>query len=74
MPAWSSVYQIQFVIGLIVMVAVLLLVRHQQANPNGGGRAGRFLCTAAHARLAAPDTCLCLLWIHVFTGAGFPNH
>ena len=40
--AWSSVYQIQFVIGLIVMLAVLLLVRHQQANPSGGGGLGGF--------------------------------
>ena len=40
--AWSSVYQIQFVIGLVVMLAVLLLVRHQQANPSGGGGLGGF--------------------------------
>ena len=35
--AWSSVYQIQFAIGCVVMVAVFLLVRHHQANPTGGG-------------------------------------
>lgn len=40
--AWSSVYQIQFAIGCVVMVAVFLLVRHHQANPTGGGGLGGF--------------------------------
>ena len=40
--AWSSVYQIQFAIGFVVMIAVFLLVRHQQANPSGGGGLGGF--------------------------------
>ena len=40
--AWSSVYQIQFAIGCVVMVAVFLFVRHHQANPTGGGGLGGF--------------------------------
>ena len=40
--AWSSVYEIQFFIGLAVLVAVLLLVRHQQAAPSGGAGFGGF--------------------------------
>ena len=40
--AWSSVYQVQFAIGFAVLIAVFLLVRHQQANPSGGGGLGGF--------------------------------
>lgn len=40
--AWSSVYQIQFAIGFVVMIAVFFLVRHQQASPSGGGGLGGF--------------------------------
>lgn len=40
--AWSSVYEIQFFIGVGVLVAVLLLVRHQQAVPSGGAGFGGF--------------------------------
>ena len=40
--AWSSVYQLQFALGFIVFLLVLLLVRHQQPAPNGGGGVGGF--------------------------------
>jgi predicted MFS family arabinose efflux permease len=40
--AWSSVYQIQFAIGLVLLVLTLVLVRHQQANPSGGSGIGGF--------------------------------
>ena len=40
--AWANVYQVQFVIGVIVMLLVFLLVRHHQARPNGGGGIGGF--------------------------------
>ena len=40
--AWSSVYQIQFAIGLLLLVLTLLLVRHQQAAPAGGSGLGGF--------------------------------
>jgi predicted MFS family arabinose efflux permease len=40
--AWSSVYQIQFGIGLALLVVTLLVVRHQQAAPSGGGGVGGF--------------------------------
>ena len=40
--AWSSVYQIQFGIGLLLLVLTLLLVRHQQAAPAGGSGIGGF--------------------------------
>ena len=40
--AWSSVYEIQFFIGVGVLIAVLLLVRHQQAAPSGGAGCGGF--------------------------------
>ena len=40
--AWSSVYQIQFGIGLLLLVLTLLLVRHQQAAPAGGSGLGGF--------------------------------
>ena len=40
--AWSSVYEIQFFIGVGVLIAVLLLVRHQQAAPSGGAGFGGF--------------------------------
>ena len=40
--AWSSVYQIQFAIGLLLLVLTLLLVRHQQAAPAGGSGIGGF--------------------------------
>ena len=41
--AWSSVYEIQFFIGVGVLIAVLLLVRHQQAAPSGGAGFGGFI-------------------------------
>ena len=34
--AWSSVYQIQFFIGLVILIAILVAVRHKQAAPTGG--------------------------------------
>ena len=40
--AWSNVYQLQFVGGFVVLVFVLLLVRHLQAAPSGGGGIGGF--------------------------------
>lgn len=40
--AWSSVYEIQFFIGLGVLISVLLLVRHRQAAPSGGAGFGGF--------------------------------
>ena len=40
--AWAQAYQVQFYIGVAVMVFVLLLVRHQQAKPAGGGGLGGF--------------------------------
>ncbi len=40
--AWSSVYEIQFGIGLLVLIAVLLIVRHQQDQPSGSGGIGGF--------------------------------
>ena len=40
--AWSAMYQVQFSISLIVLVATLLLVRHQQAAPSGGAGFGGF--------------------------------
>ena len=38
--AWSAMYQVQFSISLLVLVATLLLVRHQQAAPSGGAGFG----------------------------------
>ena len=40
--AWSSVYQIQFGVGVLLLVLTLLLVRHQQAAPVGGSGIGGF--------------------------------
>ena len=40
--AWASVYLIQGAIGLVVVVAVLVVVRHQQARPTGGAGIGGF--------------------------------
>ena len=40
--AWAQAYQVQFYIGVVVMVFVLLLVWHQQAKPAGGGGLGGF--------------------------------
>ena len=40
--AWSSVYQIQFVIGMVLLLLTLLLVRHQHAAPSGGSGIGGF--------------------------------
>jgi len=34
--SWSSVYQIQFAVGLVLLVLVLLFIRHHQAVPSGG--------------------------------------
>mgnify|MGYP006140044231 CR=1 FL=1 len=40
--AWTSVYQIMAIIGLAVLIGVLILARHQQARPKGGGGIGGF--------------------------------
>ena len=40
--AWVDVYQVQFYIGVVVMLSVFLLVRHQQSKPSGGGGIGGF--------------------------------
>lgn len=40
--AWSTMYQLQFGIGFIVLVATLLMVRHEQATPGGGSGFGGF--------------------------------
>ena len=40
--SWSSVYQIQFAVGLILLLLVFLLIRHQQAKPSGGAGIGGF--------------------------------
>jgi len=40
--AWSSVYQVQASIGLVVLVAILIVVRHEQATPSGGAGFGGF--------------------------------
>ena len=40
--AWSSVYQIQFAIGMVLLVLTLLMVRHQQAALSGGSGLGGF--------------------------------
>ncbi len=40
--AWSSVYQVQFYIALLVLAGTLFIVRHQQARPRGGGGIGGF--------------------------------
>ncbi len=40
--AWSSVYQVQFYIALLVLAGTLFIVRHQQAQPKGGGGIGGF--------------------------------
>ena len=38
--AWSEVYQIQFLIGLALLALVMLIVRHEQTAPPGGGIGG----------------------------------
>ena len=40
--AWSSVYQTQCAIAVVVLVLALLLVRHQQDLPSGSGGFGGF--------------------------------
>ena len=40
--SWSSVYQIQFAVGFVLLLLVLLLIRHQQAIPSGGAGLGGF--------------------------------
>ena len=40
--AWSSVYQVLFYIALLILAATLLIVRHAQARPRGGGGIGGF--------------------------------
>ena len=40
--SWSSVYQIQFGVGLILLALVLIFVRHQQEAPSGGAGIGGF--------------------------------
>ena len=40
--AWASVYLIQGSIGLVVLIAIFVVVRHQQARPTGGAGIGGF--------------------------------
>jgi predicted MFS family arabinose efflux permease len=40
--SWSSVYQIQFFVGLVLLLLVLISIRHQQAAPSGGAGLGGF--------------------------------
>ena len=40
--AWSSLYTLQALIGFGVFAAVVMIVRHQQAKPSGGGGFGGF--------------------------------
>ena len=40
--SWSTVYQIQFVVGFVLLLLVLLSIRHQQAAPSGGAGLGGF--------------------------------
>ena len=40
--SWSSVYQIHFGVGFILLVLVLFFVRHQQDAPSGGAGMGGF--------------------------------
>ena len=40
--AWSSVYLVQFVAALVVLILTLLVVRHRQNSPSGGGGFGGF--------------------------------
>lgn len=40
--AWATIYQVQFAVGLVVMILVFLLVRHSQSAPQGGGGIGGF--------------------------------
>ena len=40
--SWSSVYQIQFAVGFVLLFLVFLLIRHQQAEPSGGAGLGGF--------------------------------
>ncbi|MAJ51379.1 MAG: hypothetical protein CMB82_07190, partial [Flammeovirgaceae bacterium] len=40
--SWSSVYQIQFAVGFVLLLLVFLLIRHQQAKPSGGAGLGGF--------------------------------
>jgi predicted MFS family arabinose efflux permease len=41
--AWSSVYQVLAGIGVVVLIAILLVVQHRQAEPSGGAGIGGFL-------------------------------
>ncbi|MFT4677434.1 MAG: putative MFS family arabinose efflux permease [Candidatus Azotimanducaceae bacterium] len=47
--AWVNVYQIMSGVGLIVLIALLILVRHKQTTPAGGAGFGGF---GALARMA----------------------
>ena len=38
--AWSSVYQVEFCIALLVLAGTLFIVRHDQSKPRGGGGVG----------------------------------
>ena len=40
--SWSTVYQIQFAVGFVLLLLVLLSIRHQQAAPSGGAGLGGF--------------------------------
>ncbi len=40
--SWSSVYQIQFLVGVILLALVLIFIRHRQDSPSGGAGLGGF--------------------------------
>jgi predicted MFS family arabinose efflux permease len=40
--AWATVYQIQFLIGVLILAGTLFIVRHQQEQPTGGAGIGGF--------------------------------
>ena len=40
--SWSSVYRIQFLVGLILLALVLILIRHRQDVPSGAAGLGGF--------------------------------
>lgn len=40
--AWSMMYQLQFVIGFLILIAVLIFVRYEQERPSGGSGFGGF--------------------------------
>jgi predicted MFS family arabinose efflux permease len=68
---WSEVYLTLCGVGLIMVALILLVVRHWQSAPIGGGGLGGFSCATANAWLAAADSRLCLLRLYVPAGAWF---